>query len=80
MATETKEDFDADDALSLCQHIIDHAGYARDAIERGDRKALAAQADEIEGWAQSLREVTRGEVPLVLSDLPEGLGGARRCP
>jgi len=48
---------DKDDAESLCRHIEGHLGFAREAIAADNAAALKQQAAEIEGWAQSLKEI-----------------------
>ncbi len=45
-----------DDITSLCEHIEGHIGWLKEALTKGDRKALREQAAEIEAWGQSLRQ------------------------
>jgi len=52
---------DWEDAESLVHYIEDHAVFVRDAITKKDKRQLLNQAEEIEGWAQSLVRVARGE-------------------
>jgi len=55
----SKRKFDREDAESLCGHIDGHVLFARAAIAAGDAAKLEEQAEEIIGWAQSLKAIAK---------------------
>ena len=50
---------DHDDIRSLAQHIEDHLFFLREALAARNAAKVAEQAEEIEGWARSIREATK---------------------